>query len=60
MSVFTLNAVDWVMFEVLNIGNRELNDTLPVHYRVIDGLFQAISVRGGGFYVVVIPTVSVS
>jgi Trk-type K+ transport system membrane component len=54
LSVFTLNGVDWAMFEILNIGNRELSEGLAIHYRVIDGLFQAFAVRSGGFYVVVI------
>jgi Trk-type K+ transport system membrane component len=38
---------------VLNIGNSEV-ESLPQGYRVIDGLFQAFAVRGGGFYVVTI------
>jgi len=33
---------------------------LPVHIRVIDGLFQALAVRSGGFYVVPIPSVRIS
>lgn len=33
---------------------------MPIHIRVIDGLFQAIAVRSGGFYVVSIPTVRIS
>ena len=60
LSVFTLNATDWVMFEILNIGNKDLEVGLPARYRVIDGLFQAIAVRAGGFYVVAIPTLRIS
>ncbi|KAG9945340.1 TrkH-domain-containing protein, partial [Aureobasidium melanogenum] len=59
-AVFALNGVDWAAFEILNIGNRVLNSTLPVHIRVLDGLFQAFAVRSGGFYVVAIPTLRIS
>ncbi|KAI1341170.1 TrkH-domain-containing protein [Xylariaceae sp. FL0016] len=50
-----LNGTDWVAFEILNIGNSALNQT-AVGPRIIDGLFQALAVRSGGFYVVAIPT----
>ena len=60
LSLVTLNGLDWVMFEVLNIGNHQLTDGLATRYRVIDGLFQALAVRSGGFYVVVIPTLRIS
>ncbi|OTB00695.1 hypothetical protein M426DRAFT_324056 [Hypoxylon sp. CI-4A] len=50
-----LNGTDWVAFEVLNIGNSSLEQT-SVGSRIIDGLFQALAVRSGGFYVVSIPT----
>nr|OQO30068.1 hypothetical protein B0A51_02753 [Rachicladosporium sp. CCFEE 5018] len=60
LSVVTLNGIDWAGFEILNIGNSKITDTLPVNVRVIDGLFQAFAVRSGGFYVVVIPTVRIS
>ncbi|KAF9877094.1 cation transporter [Colletotrichum karsti] len=46
-----LNSVDWVAFEILNIGNSVI-EKIPVGSRVIDGLFQALAVRSGGFYVV--------
>jgi potassium uptake Trk family protein len=59
-AVFILNGVDWAAFEILNIGNRVLNETIPIHIRVVDGLFQAFAVRSGGFYVVAIPTVRIS
>jgi Trk-type K+ transport system membrane component len=42
------------------LGNDALESTLPVHIRVIDGLFQALAVRSGGFYVVSIPTIRIS
>ncbi|KAF3762130.1 TrkH-domain-containing protein, partial [Cryphonectria parasitica EP155] len=49
--VCLLNATDWVAFEVLNLGNPTI-EAIPVGSRVIDGLFQGIAVRSGGFYVV--------
>ncbi|EMC99077.1 hypothetical protein BAUCODRAFT_389945 [Baudoinia panamericana UAMH 10762] len=55
-----LNGIDWAAFEVLNIGNSQLNSGLPTNIRVIDGLFQAFAVRSGGFYVVAIPSVRIS
>ncbi|KAK7520474.1 cation transport protein-domain-containing protein [Phyllosticta citriasiana] len=59
LSVITLNAIDWAAFEVLNIGNKAIND-LPGAAEVIDGLFQAMAVRSGGFYVVSMTQVRVS
>ncbi|RYP85786.1 hypothetical protein DL769_000894 [Monosporascus sp. CRB-8-3] len=53
--LFVLNGTDWIAFEVLNLGNAFLEQT-PLGTRVIDGLFQALAVRSGGFYVVPIPT----
>ncbi|MCJ1380624.1 hypothetical protein MMC17_003732 [Xylographa soralifera] len=50
-TIVVLNCTDWAAFEVLNIGNSSLT-SLPTGTRVIDGLFQAIAVRSGGFYVV--------
>ena len=52
--VFTLilfNGVDWLAFEVLNIGNPVVEKLDPGH-RAMAGLFQAFAVRAGGFYVV--------
>lgn len=46
-----LNGIDWVAFEILNIGNP-LIESLPRGTRVVVGLFQALAVRNGGFYVV--------
>ncbi|QBZ57355.1 hypothetical protein PoMZ_02279 [Pyricularia oryzae] len=50
-SVVVLNAVMWVAFELLNIGNP-IVESLPRAARVVDGLFQAIATRSGGFMVV--------
>ncbi|KAL8783681.1 MAG: hypothetical protein Q9213_004475 [Squamulea squamosa] len=53
-SLISLNAIDWIAFEVLNIGNGAILKNLSPGTRAIDGLFQAIAVRSGGFYVVTI------
>ncbi|KAI1485699.1 TrkH-domain-containing protein [Biscogniauxia mediterranea] len=53
--LFVLNGTDWVAFEILNLGNTTL-EQIPLGSRIIDGLFQALAVRSGGFYVVSIPT----
>ncbi|KAI0108855.1 TrkH-domain-containing protein [Nemania sp. FL0031] len=53
--LFVLNGTDWVAFEILNLGNPALSE-IRTGPRVIDGLFQAVAVRSGGFYVVSIPT----
>ncbi|GIJ87113.1 hypothetical protein Asppvi_006016 [Aspergillus pseudoviridinutans] len=50
-SVVLLNGIDWVAFEVLDIDNPAV-DTIPLGSRILDGLFQALCVRNGGFYVV--------
>ncbi|KAK4124236.1 TrkH-domain-containing protein [Parathielavia appendiculata] len=51
-----LNSIDWVAFELLNVGNPAM-EQIPPNSRVLDGLFQALAVRSGGFYVVPIPSV---
>ena len=53
-TLIALNGTDWAAFEVLNIGNPTVT-SLPRGIRVLDGLFQALAVRSGGFYVVAIP-----
>ncbi|KAK9312153.1 cation transport protein-domain-containing protein [Lipomyces starkeyi] len=55
-SVIVLNGIDWVAFEVLNIDNPAV-DSIPLGSRVLDGLFQALCVRNGGFYVVSISSI---
>ncbi|KAF7592281.1 hypothetical protein BBP40_000412 [Aspergillus hancockii] len=52
-TIIVLNGIDWAGFEILAIGNKEI-EQLPTDYRVLDGLFQALAVRSGGFYVVTI------
>lgn len=51
-----LNVVDWVAFELLNLGNSAIT-SIPTGPRILDGLFQALAVRSGGFYVVPISQV---
>lgn len=59
--VFLLNGVDWAAFEILNIGNEDLyKEVPPLKYRVLDGFFQALAVRSGGFYVVTVSTLRIS
>ncbi|KAI9759319.1 MAG: hypothetical protein M4579_002448 [Chaenotheca gracillima] len=57
-SVVTLNGIDWLGFEVLNIGNPVVT-SLPTRARVVDGLFQAFAVRSGGFYVISISSLRI-
>ncbi|KAK5954446.1 hypothetical protein OHC33_004168 [Knufia fluminis] len=52
-SLVLLNGIDWVAFEILNLGNPVV-ESIPPKFRVLDGLFQAFAVRAGGFYVVAI------
>lgn len=49
-----LNGMDWAMFEILNIGNPNITKSLSTRIEVLDGFFQALAVRSGGFYVVTI------
>ncbi|KAJ5594677.1 uncharacterized protein N7459_000885 [Penicillium hispanicum] len=51
--VLILNGIMWGAFEVASIHSAEIG-ALPAKYRALDGLFQALSVRGGGFSVVAI------
>jgi potassium uptake Trk family protein len=51
-TIVVFNAIDWAGFEVLSIGNTAVESLGS--YRVLDGLFQALAVRSGGFYVVTI------
>ena len=40
-TVIILNGIDWAGFELLAIGNQEI-EKLPTGSRVLDGLFQAL------------------
>ncbi len=46
-----LNGIDLILFVILDLHNEVLKP-VPVGYRVLDGLFQAISTRTAGFAVV--------
>src|ERR1700709_1297026 len=56
--LIVLNSIDWVAFELLNIGNPATT-AIPTRFRVLDGLFQALAVRSGGFYVIAIPSLRI-
>ncbi|GMF76343.1 unnamed protein product [Aspergillus oryzae] len=45
-TIIVLNAIDWAGFEILAIGNQEI-EQLPPGYRVLDGLFQALVTISG-------------
>lgn len=49
--LLVLNCIDWVAFEVLDIGNPTI-ESIPVPQRIFDGLFQSIAVRAAGFQVI--------
>ncbi|PWN20324.1 TrkH-domain-containing protein [Microstroma glucosiphilum] len=49
--IIGLTATDWIAFEVLDIGNPQLEE-IPVPQRIFDGLFQSLAVRAAGFQVV--------
>ncbi|KAE8343611.1 cation transport protein-domain-containing protein [Aspergillus arachidicola] len=57
-AVLVLNGLDWAAFEVLNIDNPSIN-RIPPGPRALDGLFQALCVRTGGFYIVAISSLQI-
>ena len=46
-----LNGVDLILFIILDLNDPAVN-TIPVGYRIMDGLFQAAATRTAGFAVV--------
>lgn len=58
LSLIVLNGTDWVAFELLNLGNTAIS-SIPPASRVLDGLFQALAVRSGGFYIVPISSLRI-
>ncbi|KAL2148035.1 hypothetical protein VTI28DRAFT_91 [Corynascus sepedonium] len=48
--------VDWIMFFLLNIGNKAL-EKIPTGPRVLDGLFQSVSIMSTGFSIVSVSAV---
>lgn len=57
-TLVTLNGTDWIAFELLNIGNSAVS-SIPPASRALDGLFQALAVRSGGFYIVPISSLRI-
>ncbi|EEU43676.1 uncharacterized protein NECHADRAFT_12230, partial [Fusarium vanettenii 77-13-4] len=45
-----LNSVNWVGFLLFNLNNPEI-ESIPTGPRVLAGLFQALSIRFGGFHI---------
>jgi Trk-type K+ transport system membrane component len=56
--LIVLNGIDWAAFEILNIGNPAVQ-SIPTNFRVLDGLFQALAVRSGGFYIISIASLRI-
>ncbi|KAF7720134.1 Uncharacterized protein PECH_001152 [Penicillium ucsense] len=50
-TVVVLNSIMWGGFELAALRDIEI-EAIPRGYRALDGLYQAFSVRGGGFAVV--------
>jgi len=50
---------DQLLLIPTQIGNRQITYLSP-GIEVVDGLFQALAVRSGGFYVVPIPSIRIS
>ncbi|KAL2075097.1 hypothetical protein VTL71DRAFT_39 [Oculimacula yallundae] len=46
-----MNAVDWIAFETSARNLPEIKD-IPLGYRILDGMFQTVSVRCSGFNIV--------
>ncbi|KAK7429080.1 hypothetical protein QQZ08_004295 [Neonectria magnoliae] len=45
-----LNSINWVGFVLFGLGNPDI-ESIPTGPRVLAGLFQALSVRFGGFHI---------
>ncbi|GKZ28319.1 hypothetical protein AbraIFM66950_003576 [Aspergillus brasiliensis] len=50
-TVIILNGIQWISFETLSLRNREVQ-SIPLGYRILNGLFQSVSIRFGGFHTV--------
>ena len=55
-----LNGVDCAFYALLNIENPKITQDTPPGIEFLDGLFQALAVRAGGFYVVPMSSVRIS
>jgi Trk-type K+ transport system membrane component len=58
LMLIVLNGIDWAAFEILNIRNSAVQ-VIPTSFRVLDGLFQALAVRSGGFYIISITSLRI-
>ena len=58
MTLIVLNGLDWISFELLNLNNDAVT-SIPRGSRILDGLFQAVAVRSGGFYIVPISSLRI-
>lgn len=58
-TIIILNGIDWAAFELLSIGNQEI-EALPSEYRVLDGLFQALGLLLGRTLVAIANCVQLS
>lgn len=56
----TINLAAWILFIVLNIHYTPVDPLIPAGFRVFQGLYQSISLRASGFYVVLISDVAPS
>ncbi|KAI5840287.1 cation transport protein-domain-containing protein [Morchella snyderi] len=57
-TIIIFNGIDWAVFGISSVTNPAFKDfSVPV--RVVDGLFQALAVRSGGFGVVDIPSLKI-
>ncbi|KAL1845777.1 hypothetical protein Plec18170_009581 [Paecilomyces lecythidis] len=57
-SVVGMNALDWILFEILNYDNPVV-DSIPLGSRILDGLFQSLAVRTTGFSIVSISSLQI-
>ncbi|GAA5838939.1 hypothetical protein JCM3766R1_004534 [Sporobolomyces carnicolor] len=55
--LFLFNGIDWLFFWLLDIGNEAVEALTP-GVRCINGLFQALALRTGGFAVINLATVA--
>lgn len=58
MVLVLFSAVDWTAFELLNRFNPVVT-SLPMGYRIVDGLFQSFAVRSSGFCVIWISSLAI-
>lgn len=54
----TVSVVTWVLFLVLNISYTPVDPLIPTGLRVFQGLYESVSLRASGFYVILISDVA--